>query len=183
MWKSSTNVSSNLNKSSIYPIRIHKERCSYCKREHKYTHKSYFQLYIIYLPFSFFFFFFVRGKIIIIVFVPATDGDLSFSPILGVFLGGTLTVVVVVLLIIIRIRRSKSHKEDNMEHKVGGGSVQPQHNTLSSTKPLLRSTSPKDADDPDIIPAKYGKTIVLLFSLCTSRVIFDWVGNWYKGKY
>ncbi|XP_049820104.1 neural cell adhesion molecule 2, partial [Aethina tumida] len=98
----------------------------------------------------------------------ATDGDLSFSPILGVFLGGTLTVVVVVLLIIIRIRRSKSHKEDNMEHKVGGGSVQPQHNTLSSTKPLLRSTSPKDADDPDIIPAKYGSPETRTTGLRTS---------------
>ncbi|CAH0551847.1 unnamed protein product [Brassicogethes aeneus] len=84
----------------------------------------------------------------------ATDGDLSFSPLLGVLLGGTLTVVVVIMLVIIRIRKSKGHKQDNIEQKVSSGTMQ--HNTMSSTKPLLRSTSPKDADDPDIIPAKYG---------------------------
>lgn len=60
------------------------------------------------------------------------------------------------MTIIIRVRRSQSTDSSTLEHKVIGGS---HHNTLSSTKPLLRSTSPKDSDerDPDVIPAKFGK--------------------------
>lgn len=49
-----------------------------------------------------------------------------------------------------------------------GGS---QHNTMSSTKPLLRSASPRDgADekDPDVIPAKFG----LQSSFVLQRITF-----------
>jgi hypothetical protein len=85
----------------------------------------------------------------------ASDGDLPFSPVLGMLIGATLTIIIVILLVIIRVRRSQSQPEVTIEQKVAGG---PHHNTMSSTKPLLRSASPRDTDerDPDVIPAKYG---------------------------
>jgi hypothetical protein len=88
--------------------------------------------------------------------VSASDGDLPFSPVLGMLIGATLTIIIVILLVIIRVRRSQSQPEVTIEQKVAGG---PHHNTMSSTKPLLRSASPRDTDerDPDVIPAKYGK--------------------------
>ncbi|XP_044745589.1 neural cell adhesion molecule 2 [Coccinella septempunctata] len=87
----------------------------------------------------------------------AYDGDIQFSPALGVIIGAVLTIIIVVLIVIIRVRRSSGHRNATLEHKViGGGGTQ--HNTLSSTKPLLRSSSPREGDekDPDVIPAKFG---------------------------
>lgn len=101
----------------------------------------------------------VREKYIhIFHFVAAQDGDLPFSPVLGILIGATLTIIIVIVLVIIRVRRAQSQPEANLEQKVSGG---PHNNTVSSTKPLLRSASPRDADerDPDVIPAKYGKVM------------------------
>ncbi|XP_022921260.2 neural cell adhesion molecule 2, partial [Onthophagus taurus] len=86
----------------------------------------------------------------------ASDGDISISPLLGIVLGAAFTVITIVMLIIIRVRRNQGPPEVNLEQKSIGGSTQ---HTLSSTKPLLRSASPRelsDERDPDIIPAKYG---------------------------
>ncbi|CAG9863888.1 unnamed protein product [Phyllotreta striolata] len=88
----------------------------------------------------------------------AQDGDLTFSPILGVLVGATFTVIIVIFLIIVRIRKSQNASGSGvLEQKVSAGTTHHQ-NTTSSTKPLLRSASPRDADerDPDVIPAKYG---------------------------
>ncbi|KAJ8924236.1 hypothetical protein NQ315_007027 [Exocentrus adspersus] len=85
----------------------------------------------------------------------AQDGDLPFSPVLGILIGATLTIIIVIVLVIIRVRRAQSQPEVSLEQKVSGGA---HNNTVSSTKPLLRSASPRDVDerDPDVIPAKYG---------------------------
>ncbi|XP_018560909.1 neural cell adhesion molecule 2 [Anoplophora glabripennis] len=85
----------------------------------------------------------------------AQDGDLPFSPVLGILIGAALTIIIVIVLVIIRVRRAQSQPEASLEQKVSGG---PHNNTVSSTKPLLRSASPREADerDPDVIPAKYG---------------------------
>lgn len=91
------------------------------------------------------------------VLFSASDGDLAFSPLLGVLIGATLTIIIVIILVIIRVRRSQSQPVAVIEQKVAGG---PHQNTMSTTKPLLRSASPRDAideRDPDVIPAKYGK--------------------------
>lgn len=82
---------------------------------------------------------------------------MSLSPLLGVVVGAALTVIVVVLLIILKVRQGHSPAQAIYEQKVIGVS---HHNTVSSTKPLLRSSSPRDTSDerdPDVIPAKYGK--------------------------
>lgn len=88
--------------------------------------------------------------------ITASDGDLSISPLLGIILGAAFTIVAVVALIVIRIRRSQNHQEAALEQKVIGV---PHHHNVSSSKPLLRSSSPRDVSDerdPDVIPAKYG---------------------------
>ncbi|KAK9700737.1 hypothetical protein QE152_g31061 [Popillia japonica] len=85
-----------------------------------------------------------------------SDGDLPISPLLGVVIGAAFTVIITVMLIIIRVRKNQEQPEGALEQKVLGGSNQ---HTLSSTKPLLRSASPRDNNDerdPDVIPAKYG---------------------------
>ncbi|KAF5272524.1 hypothetical protein FQA39_LY07848 [Lamprigera yunnana] len=85
-----------------------------------------------------------------------SDGELSISPLLGIVLGAAFTVIIVVMLIIIRVRRSHSQPEGIYEQKVVGI---PHNHNVSSTKPLLRSGSPREASDerdPDVIPAKYG---------------------------
>nr|CAH7744196.1 unnamed protein product [Callosobruchus chinensis] len=91
--------------------------------------------------------------------LPARDGDISFSPILGILIGATLTIIIVIFLIIVRIRRAQNQSgAASLEQKVSADSQQHQ-NTVSSTKPLLRSASPREIDnerDPDVIPAKYG---------------------------
>ncbi|CAG9820832.1 unnamed protein product [Phaedon cochleariae] len=88
----------------------------------------------------------------------AQDGELALSPILGVLIGATLTMIVVILLVIVRVRKSQNRPSTAaLEHK-GAVVGLPSHNNISSTKPLLRSISPRDMDerDPDVIPAKYG---------------------------
>lgn len=88
----------------------------------------------------------------------ASDGDLPISPLLGVVLGAAFTVIAVIMLIVIRVRRSHNDPAAVMEQKVIGGTHH--HHNLSSTKPLLRSSSPRDTSDerdPDVIPAKYGQ--------------------------
>lgn len=91
-----------------------------------------------------------------IFFFVASDGDLPISPLLGVVIGSAFTIIIIVLLIVIRMRKSNSQPEAIYEQKVVGIS---QHHNVSSTKPLLRSSSPREAydeRDPDVIPAKYG---------------------------
>ncbi|KAB0794697.1 hypothetical protein PPYR_11536 [Photinus pyralis] len=86
----------------------------------------------------------------------ASDGDLPISPLLGIVIGAAFTVIVVVMLIIIRVRKAHPQPEALYEQKVVGI---PHHHNMSSTKPLLRSGSPRevsDERDPDVIPAKYG---------------------------
>lgn len=79
---------------------------------------------------------------------------------LGILIGATLTTIIVILLVIIRVRRAQNQPEAaRLEQKVSGGT---HHNTMSSTKPLLRSASPRDMvdeRDPDVIPAKYGNIL------------------------
>lgn len=61
-----------------------------------------------------------------------------------------------------RIRKGQSNQGASpLEQKVSSGTPTPNQNTMSSTKPLLSSCSPRDIDerDPDVIPAKYGKCI------------------------
>lgn len=87
----------------------------------------------------------------------ASDGELAISPLLGILIGAALTIIIVVMIIVIRIRRNQEQPEAALEQKIIGSSHH--HNTLSSTKPLLRSSSPRDTSDerdPDVIPAKYG---------------------------
>ncbi|XP_017771245.1 PREDICTED: nephrin [Nicrophorus vespilloides] len=84
----------------------------------------------------------------------ASDGELPISPIIGIIIGTALTIIVMMLVIIV-VRRSEKQTEGGLDQKVIGG----QNLGLSSTKPLLRSASPRDGideRDPDIIPAKYG---------------------------
>lgn len=90
----------------------------------------------------------------------ASDGDLPISPLLGIVIGAAFTIIAIIMLIVIRVRRSNSQPEAVLEQKVIGGSHQ---HTLSSTKPLLRSSSPRDTSDerdPDVIPAKYGNCFI-----------------------
>lgn len=82
---------------------------------------------------------------------------MSISPLLGVVVGAAFTIIVIVMLIILKVRQSHPPTQAIYEQKVVGVV---HHNTVSSTKPLLRSSSPRDTSDerdPDIIPAKYGK--------------------------
>ncbi|KAF7286927.1 hypothetical protein GWI33_003193 [Rhynchophorus ferrugineus] len=86
----------------------------------------------------------------------ATENDMGISPVLGVLMGATVTIVVVIVAIIVHVRKSQNGPEVILEEKMSGI---PSHcNTMSSTKPLLRSASPRELDekDPDVIPAKYG---------------------------
>lgn len=92
--------------------------------------------------------------------VLARHGTITFSPILGILIGATLTMVIIILLIILRIRRAQSIQVTMpLEEKVSVGIPTHNQNTMSSLKPLLRSSSPRETDerDPDIIPAKFGK--------------------------
>ncbi|KAJ8963253.1 hypothetical protein NQ318_018719, partial [Aromia moschata] len=41
----------------------------------------------------------------------AQDGDLPFSPVLGILIGATLTIIVVIVLVIVRVRRAQSQPE------------------------------------------------------------------------
>ncbi|XP_060524523.1 nephrin [Cylas formicarius] len=88
----------------------------------------------------------------------ASDGDIGVSPILGVLIGAVLTVVVVIIIVVLRIRKAKEDQHLVLEEKTSG--IPAHCNTLSSTKPLLRSASPREMDerDPDIIPVKYGSS-------------------------
>lgn len=81
-------------------------------------------------------------------------------------IGATLTMIIVILLIILRIRRTQINQGASpLEQKISVRASLHNQNTTSSTKPLLRSSSPKEIDerDPDIIPAKYGKFIQNLY--------------------
>lgn len=72
-------------------------------------------------------------------------------------IGAVITLIVIILCVVIRIRRSQGMQVDgNMEQKVVA--INPTVNQSNTTKPLLRSVSPREADerDPDVIPAKYG---------------------------
>lgn len=83
-----------------------------------------------------------------------------FTPVLGILIGATLTLIIVICLIILRIRKTQNSGDASpLEHKTLVGSSVRNQNTLSSTKPLLRSFSPRDIDDkdPDVIPAKFGE--------------------------
>ncbi|KAL1502267.1 hypothetical protein ABEB36_007433 [Hypothenemus hampei] len=85
----------------------------------------------------------------------ASDGDLGFSPVFGILIGGLATIIGIVVLIIVRVRKTQDHPQIIHEEKCSG---LPGHcNTVASTKPLLRSSSQRELDekDPDIIPAKY----------------------------
>lgn len=85
---------------------------------------------------------------------------MAFSPVLGILIGATLTMIIVILLVIVRVRKTQNQPEiNNTEQKVSVGSNHA--NAVSSTKPLLRSASPRDIDerDPDVIPAKYGNKL------------------------
>ncbi|XP_030763471.1 nephrin-like [Sitophilus oryzae] len=86
----------------------------------------------------------------------ATEKDMKISPVLGVLMGATVTITIVIVAIVVHVRKRKNRPEVALEEKISGI---PSHcNTMSSTKPLLRSASPRDTDekDPDVIPAKYG---------------------------
>ncbi|KAK9884228.1 hypothetical protein WA026_005177 [Henosepilachna vigintioctopunctata] len=87
----------------------------------------------------------------------ANDGELPFSQVLGIAIGSTLTVTIIIFLIILRIRKSSKHRDGNFENNPVG-SIENNHNTMSSTKRLLRSSLPKDGDEkePDVIPANFG---------------------------
>lgn len=94
------------------------------------------------------------------------------TPILGIVIGATLTVITVLLIIIIRIKRKHNYQDASpLEQKSLVGALPHSHNRLSSTKPLLRRCSLKEADerDPDIIPAKYG---TFIFSLLLIYYIY-----------
>lgn len=68
--------------------------------------------------------------------------------------------IIVILLIILRIKNAQSSQGASpLEQKTLVTSSVHHQNTLSSTKPLLRSFSPRDIDekDPDVIPAKFGE--------------------------
>lgn len=72
-------------------------------------------------------------------------------------IGAVITLIVIILIIIIRIRRTQSLQVDGtLEQKVVA--VNPPHPQGNTSKPLLRSISPREVDerDPDVIPAKYG---------------------------
>ncbi|XP_050308280.1 nephrin [Anthonomus grandis grandis] len=85
----------------------------------------------------------------------ASDSD-GISPMLGILIGATITIILVITIVVIRARQQESNPQVMIEEKIAG--VPDNCNTTSSTKPLLRSASPRDIDekDPDIIPAKYG---------------------------
>lgn len=59
-----------------------------------------------------------------------------------------------------RLRKTQKNQDASpLEQKVLAGAPVHNQNTMSSTKPLLRSSSPRESDerDPDVIPAKYGE--------------------------
>lgn len=67
--------------------------------------------------------------------------------------------IIVILLIILRIKRAQNEEGASpLEQKSLVGAPTHNQNIVSSTKPLLRSSSPREIDerDPDVIPAKYG---------------------------
>lgn len=84
--------------------------------------------------------------------VSASDGDLAISPLLGMVIGAIFTLIIIVLLVAVRLRRSQNGMNTDEQKTV----QEPQGVT---SKPLLRSVSPRDVDeqDPDVIPAKYGE--------------------------
>ncbi|XP_056629830.1 hemicentin-1 [Diorhabda sublineata] len=88
----------------------------------------------------------------------AHDGEIPISPIVGILIGATLTMIIVILIIIVRIRRSQNPSRDGIHVQKVSVGVAHQQNTVSSTKPLISSASPRDLDerDPDVIPAKFG---------------------------
>ncbi|KAH1001175.1 hypothetical protein HUJ04_013422 [Dendroctonus ponderosae] len=90
------------------------------------------------------------------LFIYPTDGDLAISPVLGILIGASITVIIIIVIVVVRVRRSPNGPQGMIEEKMPG--VPGHCNTMSSTKPLLRSASPREMDekDPDIIPAKYG---------------------------
>ncbi|KAL3287261.1 hypothetical protein HHI36_001737 [Cryptolaemus montrouzieri] len=71
-------------------------------------------------------------------------------------MGATLTIIIVVVLVSWKVWKSTGYPNGTLGHKVVAGSGI-HSNTVCSTKPLLRSSSPRDGDekDPDIIPAKF----------------------------
>lgn len=74
------------------------------------------------------------------------------------------------------MRKSNSQPEAIYEQKVVGIS---QHHNVSSTKPLLRSSSPREAydeRDPDVIPAKYG-TYLERFGNMTTNLSMVFLGS------
>lgn len=102
----------------------------------------------------------------------ASDGSLSFSPLLGVVIGAVCTLIIIVLLVALRLRRGAGLRFSFGNRKTTTQSALPHqqhHQRLvatagnggsASVKPLLRSVSPRenvDEQDPDVIPAKFGK--------------------------
>ncbi|KAJ8951992.1 hypothetical protein NQ317_018674 [Molorchus minor] len=77
--------------------------------------------------------------------------SITLSPILSILIGIASTLILVIV-ICIRVRNSHTPFGSTQEQKRGV-----YNNITSSTKPLLRSTSPKEVDEkePDVVPAKY----------------------------
>lgn len=104
------------------------------------------------------------------MYFSATDGSLSFSPLLGVVIGAVCTLIIIVLLVAVRLRRGHGLRFTFRDLKTATPTAQPEHHQRlvavgtgnggsASSKPLLRSVSPREAldeQDPDVIPAKYG---------------------------
>lgn len=92
---------------------------------------------------------------------------MPISPLLGIVIGGAFTIIAIVFFVIVRVRRAQTNGPEAEQKVLGGGANLGQN--LSSTKPLLRSASPRDCAgderDPDVIPAKYGNYMFLYFKL------------------
>lgn len=98
--------------------------------------------------------------------VAASDGELLISPILGMVVGATLTLLSVVLLVVVKLRRSRSGRDQDGRQPHAEKHSGPNSTSLLHATPGSKDLGPSggrdgvgDEKDPDIIPAKFGEFV------------------------
>lgn len=102
-------------------------------------------------------------------------------------IGAVCTLIIIVLLVAVRLRRGHGLRFTFRDLKTATPTAQPDHHQRlvavgtgnggsASSKPLLRSVSPREAldeQDPDVIPAKYGKYIIMITTMLSLWCLTD----------
>lgn len=101
---------------------------------------------------------------IVLFFIPASDGEIPFSPLLGMIVGAASTLICIVFLVIVKVRRNREHVQ--RVEKPAGPACDTVADIASREIPPGKETTTLvsregDEKDPDIIPAKYGKYKVM----------------------